>query len=1713
MGTGVSLEAASAACVLGEAKWVDWAARTARERAATYHDNPLKWEGLQGDDAGSSPDAASEAAALLSIPGGAADSVFTEEERGVLAGVVDGINGLYCAASRGSGEDAAGVYPYHSAFATLMKQQIPSDLAYHQWMETLRSLRAGMHTAAVEFVSDEGNSARFAYVLPEATRKALQRDAPERAPSSEGDAPEGGHEEESPDQEAAAAAPQTDGRHTPAWYASAAASVEHAYHGGMLFLRCRSDKDLVLHVLSCFCKTLGKCFKKLSTGPGFACGSVEVPCCIDLQVAGHSYLCVAEPREEINAFDGTSLAAEAFEDALCAESGFFNTLGVLNRRGVFDIGLNGTTGIAQVLPAARLLEEYYLRCVAGGGDAAARHSLVALSVVSTALGGMEATWELVRGRLEEAVDLVYGVLATFVATPFEQQRLLGALFHATQSADYASNAHCPDPTKAAIRKLLFVEVVAQALKEAWLCDVRAVDGGSGYAEKALAACGAVLKRRDKAFWEKRVVPVAKDAFGADIGSVELSKDVIKAVMQRYCGACGLAMKGGQPSAFADATLELSPYVMSSPAMLSLFFCDADELGKRFMELTQTDAPPPYCPLPLTQIHRRNVEATIETRRAQATKSGNALGLFVPLAALCSLQGGDVAADARQAQKELREGLAESLAAAAGSFHNRISVALIEHTVRSFVLEAVVTKTSASAMPVYAELYDAAAIDEILSSPLHGDERLTAAERRLLRTAEREGMQLCGAVLSEAGELLLLHGQYKEAEETLREAVRLLGRTGCSDDSRIAKNNLGVALYSQGAARRPDAAVVYRELLAEEEAHRGEADPKNVSALNNLASLLFYTDEPQAWAEAEDLYTKALKLCEMPPDPAAAQHGPPGFLSPLSDPLSIETERGTHSMKKNLRVIRLKRGTWASVRIQCMFRRFMARRQIKNMKGYTTIVGVRVPEGGSEEAYSGVYVLLPTAQWGGTQGVWVQAAASAPHIIVARGVRYGLMSHADAEVAASHTSPEACPASPELADWGASGDGGVRVVVYGAKDAVAAEEAEARQQAEREEETGFQGLEKALQAALSGEDAERLAAEEAACQKSAEERAEAEQKTAAEHADLVEAEGKGRSGVAAEHDAETEQLTLDEAAASKAIAEASAMDDAARKEEEARIAAEKKAEEEKLAAEAEAQRVEEERLAAEAEARKLQEEAELSAKALAAELAEAEQQAATAYADLLEAEGKGRSLITDERDAGTTSLVAEEAAALKEAETQRLAAMDDAARKEEEARIAAEKQAEEEKLAVEAEAQRVEEERLAAEAEAAHKRECARAAELAEAEQKTAAEHADLLEAESKGRSGVAAEHDAETEQLTLDKAAASKGIAETQRLAAMDDAARKEEEERTAAEKKAEEEKLAAEAEAQRVEEERLAADRKRQEEADIAAKALAAELAEAEHKVVTEHADLVEAEGKGRSGVAAEHDAETEQLTLDEAAASKGIAETQRLAAMDDAARKEEEARIAAEKKAEEEKLAAEAEAQEERLAAEAEAAHKRECARAAELAEAEQKTAAEHADLLEAEGKGRSGVAAEHDAETEQLTLDEAAASKGIAEAARERGALAHLAACAEGDRQAAYAELLSEERRGRACLAAEEALAAVDQHSEPLGRYLLAAAERIDRFLVDKEEPLSQKTRTALDTASEEEDAQRRIIDEASSEAFANMVCAAPPSPPLPSPSFPPPPSLTG
>jgi hypothetical protein len=145
-------------------------------------------------------------------------------------------------------------------------------------------------------------------------------------------------------------------------------------------------------------------------------------------------------------------------------------------------------------------------------------------------------------------------------------------------------------------------------------------------------------------------------------------------------------------------------------------------------------------------------------------------------------------------------------------------------------------------------------------------------------------------------------------------------------------------------------------------------------------------------------------------------------------------------------------------------------------------------------------------------------------------------------------------------------------------------------------------------------------------------------------------------------------------------------------------AQRKAEEARLAAEAEAQRkAEEARLAAEAEAQRKAEEARLAAEAEAQRKAE-------------------------------EARLAAEAEAQRKAEEARLAAEAEAQRKAEEARLAAEaeaqRKAEEARLAAEAEAQRkAEEARLAAEAEAQRKAEEARLAAEAEAQRKAEETHA------------------------------------------------------------------------------------------------------------------------------------------------------------------------------------------------------------------------------------------------------------------------------------------------------------------------------------------------------------------------------------------------------
>ena len=379
-------------------------------------------------------------------------------------------------------------------------------------------------------------------------------------------------------------------------------------------------------------------------------------------------------------------------------------------------------------------------------------------------------------------------------------------------------------------------------------------------------------------------------------------------------------------------------------------------------------------------------------------------------------------------------------------------------------------------------------------------------------------------------------------------------------------------------------------------------------------------------------------------------------------------------------------------------------------------------------------------------------------------------------------------------------------------------------------------------------------------------------------------------------AEEESLAAEAAEAEKLAAERKVEEErlaaeAEKQAEEERLAAEKKAEEERLAAEAErlaAEKAEEERLAAEAEAEKLAAEKKAEEERLAAEAekqAEEERLAAEKKAEeeRLAAEAEEAERLAaekaEEERLAKEAAEAEKLAAERKAEEEKLAAEAEAEKlaaekKAEEERLAAEKQAEEERLAAE---KKAEEERLAAEAAEAERR----AAEKAE-EERLAAEKAeeDRLAKEA-----------AEAEKLAAEKKA------EEERLAA--EAEKQAEEERLVAEKKAEEERLAAEA----AEAERLAAEKAEEER-------LAKEAAEAEKLVAEKKAE------EERLAAEAEKQAEEEKLAAEKQAEEERLAaeaaEAERVAKMEEESlAAEEETKVAEEKEgaesAEEEKPSAE--------------------------------------------------------------------------------------------------------------------------------------------------------------------------------------------------------------
>jgi len=447
-------------------------------------------------------------------------------------------------------------------------------------------------------------------------------------------------------------------------------------------------------------------------------------------------------------------------------------------------------------------------------------------------------------------------------------------------------------------------------------------------------------------------------------------------------------------------------------------------------------------------------------------------------------------------------------------------------------------------------------------------------------------------------------------------------------------------------------------------------------------------------------------------------------------------------------------------------------------------------------------------------------------------------------------------------------------------------------------------------------------------------------------------------------------------------------------------------------------------------------------------------------------------------------VAAEAAEKERLEAAQLAAEATRKRKAEEARVAAarQKQLVADRKAAEAERDRkIEEARVAAAAAEKERLEAVRVA--AEATRKRKAEEARVAAAAEKERleaARLAAEEERKrkVEEARVAAAAAEKEQQETARLAAEAERKRKAEEARVAAaaaeKERLEAARLAAEAERKRKAEEArvaaAAAEKEQQETARLAAEAERKRKAE-EVRVAAAAAEKEQLEAASVAAEA-ERKRKAEEVRVAAAAAEKKRLEAARVAAEAERKRKAEEARVAAarQKQLEAEQQAAEAErnrkTEEARVAAAAEEKKRLEAARMA--AEAERKRKAEEARVAAAAEEKKRLKAARVAAEATRKREAEEARVATAAEATRKRIAEeARVAAAAATKKRDAEAARVVKEQKARL---AEETRVNVARISEIISRKISVInyendtadlGEELEILLLFKDIAIDQKT----------------------------------------------------
>ncbi|KAJ9445543.1 hypothetical protein DIPPA_03974, partial [Diplonema papillatum] len=506
----------------------------------------------------------------------------------------------------------------------------------------------------------------------------------------------------------------------------------------------------------------------------------------------------------------------------------------------------------------------------------------------------------------------------------------------------------------AVSELALVEMISRCGRSIWSREVTKRSG-----DDLLTATAELLMCRGS-LWGETVTRAASMTFALDVSHINITPALRQRVWLRIAELCGVQFSNGKPT--------------------------------RLLPVFRSDG---------TQPIRKIPPVTVESVRALATareKRGSPLFCLAPCYAALDRFG-----DA---------GAAASLAAVLSRITEQVNYGLSEPWDRNLVglvMTDSAAKTKDWEMAKHAaelQAFRTRALCVALSLMIERREGLTdpAFYGQLRTTAHsREGNVYIARLLGEIGQILTETGEFEAAEELLCEAEELLRCSGLafgapskaartpprsvvaalkqgSPAERSAllsaynhyctiKGNLGACMHAQGAGRLDEAIAMLRDTagctedsLSLMEAAQLPATDNNlfqmscrqVSTLNNLASLLFHKRTPQSWKEADEMYRTALekqqRLEELHGDAAAEQ-----------------VAEGRTETANNLRVLTNTRRKWAAVKLQATFRRFCARARCRRMREAHRcfpLLAVHAGDGGVEPRHDffGAYRLRAPAAW-------------------------------------------------------------------------------------------------------------------------------------------------------------------------------------------------------------------------------------------------------------------------------------------------------------------------------------------------------------------------------------------------------------------------------------------------------------------------------------------------------------------------------------------------------------------------------------------------------------------------------------------------------------------------------------------------------------------------------------------------------------------------------